>query len=169
MHCAHCKQHVLCFKSQLKENLSFAKTDIAHCHHQLLLSEVNPVFLTPTSLQECFIPHCLLFKSRGSKRVEYFNKRQSFTLKFFSSHAEQKSQIFIITQHHPEENQCAAMPWLAAWRKTHLWTENYRTKNTSGRSQREQQMCAWNQGYRQKSLSLIGMMQSSLRGEEAFR
>lgn len=39
----------------------------------LPLSEVNPVFLTPTSQQECFIPHCLLFRSRGSKSVEYFN------------------------------------------------------------------------------------------------
>lgn len=51
-----------------------------------------------------------------------------------------KSQIFIIIQHRTEENQCAAMPWLAAWRKTHLWTENYGAKNTSGRCQRKQQI-----------------------------
>lgn len=142
MHCAHCKQHVLCFKSQLKENLRVAKTDIAHCHHQLLLSEVNPVFLTPTSLQECFIPHCLLFKSRESKGVEYFNKRQSFTLKFFSSHTEQKPQTFIIILKKISILLCH--DWQPGGK--HIFGQkNYRTKNISGRSQRKKQMFVWNQ------------------------
>lgn len=126
--------------TQVEENLRVAKTDIAHCHHQLPLSKVNPVFLTPTSLQECFIPHCLLFRSRGSEKVltllihdkKFYTEvfplpTQSRSLKSLLSHSITEQKIIILLCHHcqPKEKQILGKP---------EYLENCKTKKNTVRS-----------------------------------